>query len=77
MSDEKNCLILFQFTSTQTKERLHTQETYSRFPSWKMLQIPIKNEHAQDNCSAQAGGGLSQMVFSIPDFDDLQQNLDD
>lgn len=29
------------------------------------------------NCSAQAGRGVNQMVFSNPDFDDLQQNLDD
>lgn len=29
------------------------------------------------NCSAQAGRGVKQMVFSIPDFDDLQQNLED
>ena len=29
------------------------------------------------NCSVQAGRGVNQMVFSIPDFEDLQQNLDD
>lgn len=43
-----------------------------------MLQIlPIKNEHAPEQLLGPGGGGVSQMVFSIPDFHDLQQNLDD
>lgn len=42
-----------------------------------MLQIPIRNKHALQQLLSPGGEWGKQMVFSIPDFDDLQQNLDD
>lgn len=42
-----------------------------------MYQIPIRNKHAKQQLLSPGGVGVIQMVFSNPDFDDLQQNLDD
>ena len=42
-----------------------------------MLQIPIRNKHARQQLLSPGGERGTPDGLSNPDFDDLQQNLDD